>query len=975
MANISGVDWTVNVSSFLPTSSWDMTTAAYPLDDSYRLDNGNTVGNHTGAQPYEIYEERLALSTAGRTALSGSHTLYDGPNSLLIFRVASSGNGGYPVTGHDNGTGQPWGFDDTKNGKLTYGGIRPTRLACMSGAGGFFGNAFSHFYYMLEADFPAGNGPHTVEIEPDDDNTAMVHYGICVTQVVGVEQVAPSGFSSYFNDDGGDNEITYFSYYDDGSSGGDARAPFSFNSSTMEANSIILATNARARQGSLGYSVTSGTRGLSTAGVWCTGPAINTFFAYTDNTRGEAASFHVDEDLASWNKLVFNDISSNVAQGGIAARWNRAGTIAGEPITVDGTTITDNASGEVNGAAHTPVAGTSRVIVTYVVAEEVSAIPSLSSVTYGGVPMTKVGSIENTDLASSKGDQQLSCWALFDADFPTGAGPFNTETVHLATPDAVRVAVQQYSGVAQALPTGLNVSSGAGDSAAASATMTNHSPGSLVTAAGAANTSEGGSGHVVSFTHDGPWKQTSQELGTVASGLTTAFTIPIHSAPMTWGYTAHNQTVTQVLTVNWTAAGTAATTGPGDLTSYTQGIQVDQQAPVGRPSQARARIRLDNSTGIFTPGLGKAYSSVDWFAQGLFIEATVPGESTSVVFHGIVREFSLADDAHNSYVDVLGVDALSLAARGPVADFPSGFSGTTQDVVEGLMGASFTPVDDGVTLPMLGNDTSSFSLTDVPTYPASLLAEGTGLSLRGSARTILDNHVLPSGPLVLFATRIVQVGTDSTYEGQLIGPGGLKSLAGGGRKTYEITDDLTDTSKLYFSSLKFDFLTSDIVNRCKVTRISPTAATQGVQTPSSIDVYGVRAKDFPQVVCVSDSDALSIASYWASRFSTPKFEVLEVDLGLANANIATSGTASQKADLASLLDIRSSLWTQVDLISDSYTGNTGGPTSTRELTIIGRQIRVTHKNYGIKLKTRAQFYAGFILDDTEHGLLNGSDTI
>jgi hypothetical protein len=47
----------------------------------------------------------------------------------------------------------------------------------------------------------------------------------------------------------------------------------------------------------------------------------------------------------------------------------------------------------------------------------------------------------------------------------------------------------------------------------------------------------------------------------------------------------------------------------------------------------------------------------------------------------------------------------------------------------------------------------------------------------------------------------------------------------------------------------------------------------------------------------------------------------------------------------------------------------GQPT---RLLVTGRQVRVNHKWFGIKLKTRPEYYAGFILDEDK---LNSSDTI
>lgn len=423
-----------------------------------------------------------------------------------------------------------------------------------------------------------------------------------------------------------------------------------------------------------------------------------------------------------------------------------------------------------------------------------------------------------------------------------------------------------------------------------------------------------------------------------------------------------------------------------DFTSFVQGLQVKQGGPIGRVNQGTLNVRLDNSEGLFTPGLGNTYSDVDWFTKAIKVTAQVDagggGEQTaSDIFHGVVRQFKLSDDGHSSYVDIVGHDALTVAARGPqISAFSSGFaSATPSQVVEGLLSTSFDSQDPGITFPRLGQSSDgAFDLGDSPTTPQ---LRSSALP-KANARQLIDNHVLPSGPFVLWATDIQNDSGNNRalYKGCMVGNTLRKTTVDDGsasangdagttgsrynRRTFEFTDDTSSTSALFFSGVQFDFTNSELANRCSTTSTyTPANTTQIDQTASSINLYGVRAKDFPQTVNETTSTAGEVSSFWAVRFSEIEFAIHRMELGQANAEVATGGSATQKRMLGDLLDIRSGLWNASNISISKLRGQSAA--DTRTVTIIGRTINVTPDRFSITLDVRGSSqYGAFILDES-----------
>ena len=445
-------------------------------------------------------------------------------------------------------------------------------------------------------------------------------------------------------------------------------------------------------------------------------------------------------------------------------------------------------------------------------------------------------------------------------------------------------------------------------------------------------------------------------------------------------------TFTEATGETWTLTGSAAFVGvDGDFTSFVQGLQVKQGGPIGRVNPGTLNLRLDNSTGLFTPGLSNEYSDVDWFTKAITVTAQVDAggggqQTASDVFHGVIRQFKLTDDGHHSYADIVGHDALTVAARGPQINvFGSGFaSATPSQVVEGLLSTSFDSQDPGITFPRL-NETSNavFDLGDTPTTP----------QLRSSAlptanaRQLIDNHVLPSGPFVLWATDIEHDSGNNRakYKGCMVGNTLRKTTVDDGsasangdagttgsrynRRTFEFTDDKTSTSALLFAGVQFDFTNSELANRCTTIPTFSGTSAQGSQSTDSISLYGVRAKDFPQTVNETNTTALEVSNFWAVRFADIEFAVHRLELGQANAEIATGGSATQKRMLGDLLDIRSGLWNASNLSISKLRGQSAA--DTRTVTIIGRTINVTPDRFSITLDVRGSSqYGAFILDES-----------
>lgn len=503
----------------------DIETAEFELDNEYGNDavgdeNPDYPPTHVGAQPYELWANRLILKTngvgPGTISLSGTYKYEVAYNSIIIIRVAVKGNSFPTQATPPNAV--PFGFD------ITYGGVTPTLISADSENGTFFAGQIVYIYAIFERDLPGPPGTYNFTIEPDSSSSGytLAEYACQVTQLINVEQVIPQGYG----DASTLNETSNNVPYSDGSSGGDTKVRFDYNTTTLEPSSIIVANGACGYQGSQGWAVASqlSSEGSTPSyrahiyaeGIW----GLRSQYAqiYVNVSTGSliahGQTFFVDEDYDSWNKRVYYDDPASTTSPATAARWRRKAEIEGVFAQANGLGVgADNygAAGTEITTSHTIVDGQNRVIVAFISAENSAAtyIPSISSLSYGGVEMTEFASL--THDSSLRGDFYHKAFILLEKDFPVGTTHTVTSTHSVSPPNGMRIHIQQYDNVVQAVPTGDDVVSQLFVSGVEeSLTVADFQlPGDLVLFSGCANVedSDPGSSNYKYFIHDGAFRK------------------------------------------------------------------------------------------------------------------------------------------------------------------------------------------------------------------------------------------------------------------------------------------------------------------------------------------------------------------------------------------------------------------------------------------------------------------------------------
>ena len=112
--------------------------------------------------------------------------------------------------------------------------------------------------------------------------------------------------------------------------------------------------------------------------------------------------------------------------------------------------------------------------------------------------------------------------------------------------------------------------------------------------------------------------------------------------------------------------GTVAS--PINFTSRVLSMNIRQSVDVNVMGRGVCVITLLNKDGALTPGGGGTYSSTDWFAQGVFVNASTDtggAETSTDVFDGIVVDFDLEDDGVFSTVTITAIDCLTVGGKSP----------------------------------------------------------------------------------------------------------------------------------------------------------------------------------------------------------------------------------------------------------------------------------------------------------------------
>ena len=417
-----------------------------------------------------------------------------------------------------------------------------------------------------------------------------------------------------------------------------------------------------------------------------------------------------------------------------------------------------------------------------------------------------------------------------------------------------------------------------------------------------------------------------------------------------------------------------AAASPTDFTTRVAGYTVNQQLTWMAPSSFTATITLHNFDGALTPaeagGTG-TYSTVDWFAQAVFISATVNSTDTGEIFHGLITDFRLVDDGVTSTVTITAVDHLSIAGRGPT-EFTGTVSGSvnmfdgTEEVLEKMLGYTVE------TLPRLGATTgTAVNVQDRTDDNTSPLVDLTPILLE--PRTIADalrNMLMPSGLSLLWADRITGTATTTTYASNFVGP----TLQRASGNTFEFVPT-PSAGQLAATNLDVGYNDRQRINWATITSASTTNTRDYVNT-EAVEQYGVQAFTASSTLNYNDdtyeaggttylgSDAT--AGQLANRLSSSTWTPRRLTTTTATLADLPAGSSDELADL---FDMAGGLWQRCNI---TYTP-TGGSSTTSRCMIMGRTIQATPGRCTITLElVPADDFQPFILGDATYGVLGRS---
>lgn len=403
-----------------------------------------------------------------------------------------------------------------------------------------------------------------------------------------------------------------------------------------------------------------------------------------------------------------------------------------------------------------------------------------------------------------------------------------------------------------------------------------------------------------------------------------------------------------------------------DFTGRTLGFSIRQAAPMSDLSPSSAFLTLENYDGELTPGGTGTYASTDWFAQAIFISATIEGTNTltAEVFHGFITDFAVADDGTQSVVNVRCDDACMFLGTGAP---DKGFGGDTafEDAIRNTIG-----IASGVgELPRLGgtnltqyNQAATLGFNSAHTVDASNSSSGT---VADHLRTAL----LPSYPSAVWMARIRDnAGTTVFCEHYDLGSTLTRPTSGTfyeQRRELELNDAQASgtRSEIEFHTLTRGFNNVDLVNRVAVTTTA-TGNTSTASDSTSSDAYGQKALTLRATVTETDALAADTAANMLNRRSTSRYVCQQV-----TTSTALMQTMDADADYTALyiLDVRTCFWNTARL---TFTP-TGGNEIEELSVIVGRTIQATPANTSIILDLLpAVDFQSFVLDSSALGVLN-----
>lgn len=393
------------------------------------------------------------------------------------------------------------------------------------------------------------------------------------------------------------------------------------------------------------------------------------------------------------------------------------------------------------------------------------------------------------------------------------------------------------------------------------------------------------------------------------------------------------------ITTTWKVdIGTQA--APTDFTSRVMSMSISQQVDVNEIGRGQCIITLLNKDGALTPGGGGTYSSTDWFAQGVYINAKTSvgaGDTSIDVFDGVIVDFDLVDNGVYSTVTITALDGLTVAAK-TVGSQITNATFNYKQLYDALVDRN------GIVFPRLGQTNAEGIVTYEWSANAWTVIQGSGATIFPTTYAdALQTYVIPTVNDVTWPTNITATGTVTNYNIISLGYTTTRSTANRVTYTFGPANSIAGTD-LPFDDDNFQqaFNNDTLITQAQVKAVSTGATTQ-TSINSSNTTYGNRTVQYLAVLTESDTESLNRATLLTNRYGTSRFN--PVNIRTSASMVKARAADAAESTWRNLLGITSGLWQKTTV---TWTGS-GAASQTANCVIKGRQINVTPQDTVVTL--------------------------
>lgn len=395
------------------------------------------------------------------------------------------------------------------------------------------------------------------------------------------------------------------------------------------------------------------------------------------------------------------------------------------------------------------------------------------------------------------------------------------------------------------------------------------------------------------------------------------------------------------ITTTWKVdIGTQA--APVDFTSRVMSMSINQQVDVNEIGRGQCVITLLNKDGALTPGGGGTYSSTDWFAQGVYINASTDGgagPTSTDVFDGVIVDFDLTDNGVYSTVTITALDGLTVAAKTVGSTLPSSVFGSVYSSLYSSLVDRF-----GIVFPRLGRTNAEGIVSYEWSASGWPILQNTGSTIFPTTYAdALQTYLIPTVSDVTWPTNITATGTVANYNIISLGYESTRSSANRRTFTFDPAGSISGTD-LPFDDDGFQqaFNNETLINQAQIKGVSTGQTTQ-TSTNTTNTSYGNRTVQYLATLAFNDTAALDQATILTNRYGTSRFNPISI-------RTTASMVKSRAADAAetswrNLLGIATGIWQRTVI---TWQGS-GATSQTAYNVIKGRRIDVTPQDTVVTL--------------------------